>query len=355
MQELAGKTCVVTGAAGFIGKRLAVALAGQGADVVAVLRSRHGASKLRAAGCRTVTARLDDTEALLHAVPHADILFSFAYDMRAGFDENTAAFDGLMGWASRAAPARIVHASSAVVYDNWPVGPLDETMPITGGGQDYRSTKILMEERLAAGSVTAAILQPTIVYGPGSKIWTQIPLAALRGGGIVLPVENGRCPAVHVDDVVQAAIRAATADLPATDRFLISGADTLTWQQFYQGYADALGTGRVITEPLADLRAALGPELAPGAAPRVSAAAKLSATARRLIGHSAFEALLALKPAAKSGPARPDHAGLALFAGDTQVSIDHAQAVLGYAPQHQFLNEVQRIVSQSGNSAVNAA
>ena len=221
---LNGFPVLVTGATGFIGRRLVEALLVLGADVSVVLRSRHGAKAFRERGVRVCMGQLSDVNFLNSAFEGKFILFHLAYDVRAGGKANLDVFGSVLEAFEASKAARIVHLSSLVVYDDWPNGPIDEASKINRtGALDYRDAKIAMEEALVAGSKPAAILQPGIVFGPGSALWTDRPRAALRRGPVILPDPVGLCPAIHVDDVVQAALRAAIVPDLGREKFVLNG------------------------------------------------------------------------------------------------------------------------------------
>lgn len=333
-RALSGVPVVVTGASGFIGHRLTLLLAGAGARVTVLMRARHEAAALRVLGVTVVPCDLAAGQVPVAALAGCAVLFHFAYDMRASGADNLRGFDALLAAAGAAGVGRIVHASSAVVYDGWPDGRLSEaSASAAAGGGGYRQAKIAMERRLMAGAIPAVIVQPTIVYGPGSALWTDRPIAQLQAGGIVLPDPPGLCAAVHVDDVVQAAVRAAVLPDPGRERFLISGPDRMTWADFFAGYVRILGQGRV------DLRA-LPPPPPPqdGPASGPSLAARISAQARRVLGRRRFEALLAMAAGLRGaqGPALPDPGLHRLYAARPEIDMTAAQGRLGYIPTVDF-------------------
>ncbi len=339
VSSVSGQNIVITGARGFIGSRVLNSLIAGGAQITAILRTGHEAKKLRQLGARVEVTALKRGTALENALEGQDTLINTAYDIRAGMDENLAAFEALIDAAGNAGIKRVIHTSSAVVYDDWPQGEIDENSPITAGaGGGYRQAKIMMENILLRGDFEVIILQPTIVYGSGSALWTTGPMAALTGGGVVLPDPSGHCAAVHVDDVVQAFVKAVEVADIKQEKFLISGADRPSWQRFYGGYRDILGGGEVLSKPANDLQARLaapnGVEISSGP----SAAAKISARLRQLIGTNNFENFTGkIRAMRGSGaPHYPDQHMLTLLAASPLISIEHARTRLGYEPQVDF-------------------
>ncbi len=337
--DLSGRRVFVTGASGFIGRRLVPALGRAGAEVTVLTRIRYAHDSMRRAA-RVLTGDLEDRALLADALVNQDVLFNLAYDVRASGAKNLAALENLLSAAESASVGRIVHISSIVVYDAWPAQDCDETgaMDRSGGGY-YRQAKIEMERRLMAGRLPAAILQPTIVYGPGSSLWTDGFATALLDGGIVLPEPEGICNGVFVDDVVQACLRAAALDDLGRERFVISGPAPFKWSELLDGYARLLGRGDILRIPIADIEAKLGPappENEERSSP--SAAARISAIARRLIGRARFERLVRSmrRRVSRGRPLFPSHHLLAEYTGRGICRIDQARTRLGYDPAYDL-------------------
>jgi nucleoside-diphosphate-sugar epimerase len=335
-EALDQKQVFVTGATGFIGRRLVGALRGAGARVTVLARSRHGTKEFRGTGVKAVIGDLDDRALLADALPGHDMVFHLAYDVRASAATNLKAFDAVYSAAENCGIARFVHTSSIVVYDGWPNLDIDENSPMDRpGGSPYRQAKIQMERRLMGGAVPAAIIQPTIVYGPASSQWTDGFAEKLAAGSIVLPTPEGRCNGVFVDDVVQALLRAAVLEGLGQERFIISGPSPFQWSELFDGYAKIIGTGSVQHRPLAELQAGLGPKPDESAgSDQPSAMASISALGRRVLGRERFEALvrLAKQRLRKGGAAYPDHHLLEEFSSTGICSIKQAKKRLGYAP-----------------------
>lgn len=347
---LAGTAVAVTGASGFLGAALVRGLLASGARVTAPVRSGRAAGALRAEGASAPVVDFGRSRDLAAAFDGAEVLFHFAYDMRAGAAENLALFDRVLEAAQAAGVPRIVHASSIAVYDGWPrIAAIDEASPAGGPPVSaYAQAKREMERRLLSGGPAAvAILQPTIVYGPGSTLWTLAPLAALRHGGVVLPEPAGICPAVYVDDVVQAALLAAALPELERERFLVNGADRFSWTELFEAYRELAGTGVVRREPLVGLEARIGAPPPPGPSRAPGLAAQASAALRRRLGHGTVEALAgAVRSLSRGkGPVDPTPGQLALYAASPAVDIARARSRLGYAPRFGLQDAIRAIAA----------
>lgn len=337
-QELLSRKVLVTGGSGFIGRRLVAALVQAGAEVTALGRTRHSAAALSGVPVRFVQGSLADAAAVRAAVAGQDIIFNLAYDFRQSAAANVAAFETLVSAAEAEGRVRIVHASSIVVYDGWPGGTISESSSMDRpGGSPYRRAKIAMERRLMAGTRPAAILQPTIVWGAGSSLWTDGFTEALLAGGVLVPEPEGLCQGVYVADVVQACLRAATLPDLGQERFIVNGSEPFPWSALLKGYARHLGRGAVRFTPASDLAPSVAHSQMTAAdegdaAP--SLAARISALGRGMLGHQRFEALvrLARRRLKGAGEMRPDAHLFELMVARGACPPDRARDRLGYSP-----------------------
>ncbi|MBV9366592.1 MAG: NAD-dependent epimerase/dehydratase family protein [Solirubrobacterales bacterium] len=139
---------------------------------------------------------------------------------------------------------RFVYLSSFVVYDMQSDGTVSEDASRQIAGAGYADTKRALEDEVLRAAredgFPGVVLQPTIVFGPRSRPWTEDPADMLRYGTVVLPAgSQGICNAVYVDDVVSSMILAATRPEAVGQAFLISG-PPVTWSEFYEQIARAV-------------------------------------------------------------------------------------------------------------------
>jgi dTDP-L-rhamnose 4-epimerase len=278
---------LVTGGAGFIGSRLVRRLLDAGREVTvldALVESVHGPDARPPAGLsrtRFIRGDVRDAAALRDALEGAGLVYHLAaetgtgesmYRARHYVDVNvggTALLCDLIG-ASERPPRRVVLASSRAVYgegpyrcpahgivhpeprsrerlakgswdpacpmcgmtlDPHPAGPGTPSRPVSVYGMTKRDQEELLLELLPPRGVQVLALRLQNVYGPGQSLrnaYTGIlSIFSVRflGGEGVNVFEDGRESRdfVHVDDVVEAFLRAADADLAPDARVLDVG------------------------------------------------------------------------------------------------------------------------------------
>jgi nucleoside-diphosphate-sugar epimerase len=309
---------------------------------------------------------------LARAAKDCDVIFNCAHDFGSNKRHWPAAVEGARNVASAALTAgvrRLVHTSTFAVYGNTAAGPLIETTPWRPPDHPYREAKqqgerILKQLHQSEG-LPVAVVQPTIVYGPHSKVWTEAPVQALKRGLVALADGgHGFCNAVYVDDVVQALLRAAIAADVDGRSYLISGAEPVTWADFYGAYEEILGLDATIGVESArvaalersqrrTLRRMLGNDLAGTIAQwaqepdNMSALKDLRSVQRAILAvkdHVSEERWQSIKrratARARGGAAAeqremvqvPDKTALALQTSRTHVRIDRAREELGFEP-----------------------
>ncbi len=239
-----GSKVVVTGATGFIGGRLAERLLEQGAQVRCLVRNFGHATRIARLRPEIVAADLADASAIDQAIAGQDIVFHCAYDPRSR-TQNLTGLQNIIAACVKHDVKRLVFVSTFSVYEPFPEGRLSEETRDGDRGWAYTRTKLEMEEMVLQAhrehGLQVSIVQPSCVYGPFAKSWTNAPAENLIYGTVVLPEGDGLCNAVYIDDLVDGLILAATHEAAVGERFIMSGPAPVRWSQFFSQIADALG------------------------------------------------------------------------------------------------------------------
>lgn len=239
---------LVTGGAGFIGSNLVSQLLTQGHEVTVLdsLLSGHRSNVDALPDARFVEGDIRDRAAVDDAVQNAEVVFHLAASVgnKRSIDNPLEDSDiNVMGTltvleAARAAGVRkIVASSSAGIYGELKTLPILEDHPIDPDSP-YASSKLCMEKHcLAYGKLyemEAVCLRYFNVYGPNQRFdayGNVIPIFAyqmMRSEPLTVFGDGEQTrDFVHVDDVVQANIRAAET-VGATGAFNIASGSRVT-------------------------------------------------------------------------------------------------------------------------------
>jgi len=224
---------VITGATGFIGRRLVERVLRDGVDgepaqVVAIARHPETLGPFPDAAVELHALDLTDApiEAIAAACGRGALVFHLAANAsvgsgEAGYRNNVRATNRLLEALQTCAPRRVVYASSIGAVDRAPddpcTMPLDESAiphPLTRYGEG----KLEGERRVAASGLPFAIVRPTWVYGPGMRAdsHVRVLLGMVRAGKLAARVNfPGRVSLVHVDDLCAALLRVGTTPAAA--------------------------------------------------------------------------------------------------------------------------------------------
>ncbi|MHB1928843.1 MAG: NAD-dependent epimerase/dehydratase family protein [Acidimicrobiales bacterium] len=269
------RTCMVTGAAGFIGSRLVERLLDEGWRVVGVdavtdsydpveklarvdaLRRRPG---YRHVAVDLVEASLDehlgDVEIVFHLAGRAGVRDSFSLAAKYQHD-NVEATSHLLSASRRAGSVRrLVYASSSSVYGDaaLPFREDGPTIPVSPYGQTKLEAERLCLESSGEDLETVALRYFT-VYGPGQRPDMGLRLfaeAALAGRTIHLYGDGSQSrDFTFVDDVVEATRLAADAPVAGL-AVNVGGGSRITLTEVFELLGELTGTApQVEREPFA--------------------------------------------------------------------------------------------------------
>jgi farnesol dehydrogenase len=265
---------LMTGATGFLGRRIVARLAPAHALRLLV---RPAAGRTRfPEGVEFAAGDVTDRESLARAARGCDALLHAAALVKivapaAEFDRvNLGGLEHALAAAAAAGIRRILYVSSFIALgpsEHGPAAGHDESVqPVDRRWiNDYERTKTLADRSARRAIETGAplsVVYPGVIYGPGE----------LTEGNIVvrhiLDLANGRLPALvgrperrwnyaFVEDVA-AGVAAALERAPVGSRFVLGG-ENVTQEQFYRTVAEVGGIavpGRRMPDALAKLAGA---------------------------------------------------------------------------------------------------
>ena len=266
---------MVTGAAGFIGSRLASRLLDEGWRVVGVdaLTDSYDPEEKRAraralarrSGYRHVAGDLVDlplaealegVEVVYHLAGRPGVRDSFRLEERYHHDNVVATAHLVEAARSADSVRRIVYASSSSVYGDAPL-PFHEDGP-TGPLAPYGQTKLEAERiclEASGPSLEAVALRYFTVYGPGQRPdmgLRRFAEAALTGRAIELFGDGTQSrDFTFVDDIVGATALAATA--PAAGMAInVGGGSRVSLLEVFSLLEELIGTPpRLLRRPFA--------------------------------------------------------------------------------------------------------
>jgi 2-alkyl-3-oxoalkanoate reductase len=236
---------VVTGAAGFLGRAFTGALVERGWEVRGVdVRPGPRVTVADVTRAGAWTAVLDGADLVVHAAA----MVSEAGDERTFWRVNVDGTRTVLEESAAAQVGRVLHLSSIAVHgSSFPDG-VDEGGPVRMTGNPYTDTVVSAEHQAllhaASGTVPVTVVRPGDVYGPHSVAWTLRPVELMRRNLFFL-FDGGRgvLSPIYVDDLVEGALAAATADAGVGQVFHLTGGAGVSARDFFGWYAAMLGVG----------------------------------------------------------------------------------------------------------------
>lgn len=189
---------LVTGATGFLGKRVCLDLINRGDTVRAIGRNKEIGKELEAMGCEFIAADLRDKEIMLNAcegmdgVVHSGALSSPWGDYQDFHSINVVGTANIIAGCEQHGIKRFVHISTPSVYFNFKDRfNVKETDPVADPAPSlYTKTKLMAEKLTHAAyerGLSTITLRPRGLFGPGDT--TLIPR-------LINAHEKGRLPII---------------------------------------------------------------------------------------------------------------------------------------------------------------
>ncbi len=244
---------LVTGANGFVGRHLVMALQKRG-DSVRALSSPTGDTTwleqrnipvFRGDICRqgTLSEPMRGVDAVVHLVAETKQKWG---PIQNSYLVNVTGTENVCRAALQAGVHRFVHVSTSAIYrmgvgrpvteDDLPL-PLDDPYCFTKAQGDALVQRMIREEGLPA-----VILRLSALIGPGDTVNIGRIVERQRAGkGVIIGSGNNSIPFVYVTDVVQALLLALDSEQAAGHIYNICNDQTLTQKQYFGAIAEELG------------------------------------------------------------------------------------------------------------------
>jgi nucleoside-diphosphate-sugar epimerase len=246
--------CVfITGALGFVGRRLIQRYRTAGSEVAGVdVRAAPDLGVV--AGDITERGSWEGAAKGADVVIHTAARLGMHLEPESFWRVNVLGTRNALHAAVGAGASRFVHFSSIVAFGFDVPKDVDESHPVWPNGVPYVDTKVASEQVVlqshAARELDCTIVRPGDVYGPGSHFWTVTPVRELAARRLALPaMGRGLMSPVYVDDLVDGVMLAATHDRGAGGVFTLSGGHDVETREFFGHYARMLGGKRVPVAP----------------------------------------------------------------------------------------------------------
>ncbi len=222
---------LVTGATGFVGGRLAGALAARGAEVRCLVRDRGRAQDLEAAGHELHEGDVLDAGSLRGAGEGVSTAYYLVHSMGRGNER-----EGFAERERRAASNFAEMASAEGV----------ERIVYLGGLGDERSehlrSRAATADALAEHGPPLTYFRAAMVIGAGSESYRTVRYLVERLPAMIAPSWlRNRTQPIGIDDVLEYLVQAASRPDAAGREVQIGGPDVLTYSQLLDLMADVLG------------------------------------------------------------------------------------------------------------------
>jgi 3beta-hydroxy-delta5-steroid dehydrogenase/steroid delta-isomerase len=252
--------CLVTGAAGYLGRHLAAELLRRGQRVrgldlaPAALSHRHY-EHLQGdlADLETVRKVCAGIDTVFHTAAVLDFArFPGAAQRERSHAVNVHGVEHVVRAAREAGVRRLVHTSSNNVTFDGPVIDGDETRPYAARRRDlYTETKILGEQAALAangheGLLTCAI-RPGGIYGPGERLMFPRVIEECARGRYVAKIGDGSALSdnTFIENLVDGQIEAALHLLPGSpvcgQAYFVTDGQPVNYFDFFRPVVEALG------------------------------------------------------------------------------------------------------------------
>jgi nucleoside-diphosphate-sugar epimerase len=315
---------LITGANGFVGRHLCLALQKRGDKVRALSSPTGDSTLLKQQGITIFRGDVRSRDSLMEAMHGVSTVVHLVAEtkrkwgpMQGSYEVNVIGTENVCRAAMTAGVRRLVHVSTSAIYKTIVGRPVTEDDPVAPLNDPYCLTKaqgdLLVQRMIHENHLPAVIIRLGALLGPGDSLNFGRLAERVRAGKVVIVGSgNNAIPFVYITDVVQALLLAVDSEQAVGQVYNISNDQPLTQKQYLSAIAQEIG----------------------GPPPRIHvpyylmyAAAYTTERISKLSGY-------------RIPPVATRH-GIKILGEDSRLSIDKARRDLGYVPQVPIREAVQ--------------
>lgn len=243
------KSALVSGASGFIGRRLCETLQTHQIRVTALMRTpAHGPWQSNLTvdlGAEHLPPEtLEGIDTVFHLAGKAHAVREHRSDDRAYFRINTDGTRDLIKAAFEAKVNRFVFFSTVKAMGDDPQHCLDELCglpPDSPYGQSKREAEQLVLAAASSRKMHVVVLRLPLVYGPGVKGNLRSMIDSIsRNRFPPLGIRSNRRSMIHVDDVIRAALTVVSTEASAGAVYILTDGEPYSTEAVHQAMCVAL-------------------------------------------------------------------------------------------------------------------
>jgi nucleoside-diphosphate-sugar epimerase len=253
---------LVTGATGFLGKRLAKRLVDEGYPIRALARKLSNVDILKKLGVEIALGDLGDESSIAAAVKGVDVVVHAAAGTSdTAKDSDTATIQGTLNVLKACRTGRVkklIYISSCNVYE---VAGYTENQLVTEEAQlerfplrrgHYSAAKLQAEamvtEAMNQDGCPTVVLRPGTLYGSGSEVYTKMMgVSFARRIFVVFGDGESELPLVHVDNAVDAIVECISNSAADNQVFNVVDQDLVTKRMYMERVVKPLHPKATVT------------------------------------------------------------------------------------------------------------
>lgn len=243
---------LITGGNGFLGRNLAIALQERGDTIRVLALPTEDTTWLEKRNVKVFRGNIVDPQALVepmrgvNGVIHLAAMIGAWRAMKEYHAVNVTGAENVCRAAMAAGVDRIIHISSAMVYDMAMGRPVTEDDPLQPLDEPYSWTKaqgdMLVERMIREEGLPAIIIRPGTLVGPGDRLnFGRMADRVSAGKGIIIGSGNNAIPFLYVTDLVQGILLALDSKQAVGKIYNISNDEPLTQKEYLSIIAKEIG------------------------------------------------------------------------------------------------------------------